>query len=67
MTVKRGALAATVELRGKFLGVSVVIGNEFVAPLASLDVEAWRNAVYQKVCNVPVPALQKTFQPSFGR
>jgi len=64
--VNRGALAATIELRGKFLGVSETIANQFIAPLVDLDVKAWRNTVYQKTCNAVVPAPQQKFRPAFG-
>jgi hypothetical protein len=64
--VNRGALAATIELRGKFLGVSETIANQFIAPLVDLDVKAWRNTVYQRTCNAVVPAPEQAFHPSFG-
>jgi hypothetical protein len=53
--VNRGALAATIELRGKFLGVTETIANQFIAPLVNLEVKAWRNTVYEQACNAVVP------------
>jgi hypothetical protein len=61
--VNRGALAATVELRGKFLGVSETMASQLIAPAVNLDVKAWRNAVYQKTCNAVVPDPESGFRP----
>jgi hypothetical protein len=64
--VNRGALAATIELRGKFLGVSEIMANQFIAPMVNLDVKEWRNAVYRNACNAVVPDPESTFHPAFG-
>jgi hypothetical protein len=64
--VNRGALAATIELRGKFLGVNEIIANQFIAPLVNLDVKAWRNTVYRNACNAVVPEPEQTFRPAVG-
>ena len=61
--VNRGALAASVELRGKFLGVSETIANQFIAPIIGLDVKVWRNTVYQTTCNAVVPDPAPQFIP----
>ena len=61
--VKRGALAAQVRLRGLFLGATESLAEALGAPLLKLEVEQWRNAVYEEVCHVPVPRPQKGFDP----
>jgi len=65
--VNRGALAATVELRGKFVGVTETIASQLVAPAVGLDVKVWRNTVYQKMCNAVVPSPESGFRPVLHR
>lgn len=64
--VNRGALWATVELRGKFIGVSEIMANQFIAPLVKLDVKEWRNLVDRTSCNAAVPDPDQKFRPAAG-
>ena len=59
--VNRGALAATVRLRGKVVGVAETMFSQLTAPLIGLEVKAWRNAVYQNACYMPVLDVEPAF------
>jgi Family of unknown function (DUF5995) len=59
--VNRGALAATVRLRGKTIGVAETILSQLTAPLVDLEVKSWRNAVYENACYATVPAVESDF------
>ena len=59
--VNRGSLAAQVKLRGRAVGALEAALQAIVAPLVSLDVKAWRNAVYTTQCNVAVPDPVSSF------
>jgi hypothetical protein len=59
--VNRGALAATVRLRGKVAGVAETILSQLMAPVVDLEVKTWRNTVYQNACNALVPDVEPAF------
>ncbi|MCS6303730.1 MAG: hypothetical protein H8K07_08700 [Nitrospira sp.] len=59
--VNRGALAATIRLRGKAVGVAETLFNQITAPFIGLEVKAWRNTVYQNACNSLVPDVEPAF------
>jgi hypothetical protein len=53
--VNRGALAALARLRGRALGAAEAILQQLGGPVTGLDVKAWRNSAFQKVCATDVP------------
>lgn len=61
--VNHGALAAAVRLRGRALGAAEILMQQLVAPMLDLEVKAWRNSVYTKICAIPVPDPSPGFRP----
>ncbi len=59
--VNRGALAATIRLRGKAAGVAETLFNQITAPFIGLEVKVWRNTVYKNACNILVPDVEPAF------
>jgi hypothetical protein len=59
--VERGSFAALVRLRGETMAEAEDMVQKEVAPILGLDVKAWRNAAYQKICGVAVPDVEPGF------
>ncbi len=59
--VNRGNLAATVRYRDRAVGAAETILQNFLGPMLDLDVQAWRNAAYQRICNTAVTPVQPGF------
>lgn len=59
--VNRSSLAALARLRGKAMGSAQSILQYFFSDWFNMNVEVWRNNVYEEVCHVPVPDVDANF------
>jgi hypothetical protein len=61
--VNQGNVAAIVRYRDPPIGAAEAIVMRFLAPALDLDVEAWRNTAYQRICKTAVAPVQPGFSP----